>query len=60
MSGEARSRNGHRENWPGWQVVQGNEGAKKLRLCEKQGGVTGGRGDKDAGHRGMRGTRGKR
>ena len=40
--------------------MQGNEGGDKLRLCEKQGGVTGGRGDKDAGHRGMRGTGGKR
>ena len=57
---KAISLNGGRENRPCWQVVQGNQGGGKLRLCEKQESVTGGWGDKDAGHRVMRGTRGER
>ena len=37
MSGEARWRKGQREDWPGWQVVQGNEGARKRRQRDGKG-----------------------
>ena len=50
----AISQNGGKDNGQCRPVVQGNQGGGKIR--NRKEGVTGGRGDKNAGHRVMKGT----